>query len=56
MLSCGALAADQGHEDIVVHSYSSVAPETTWEIITNDIPDLKRYVQVILKNDAPFLL
>ena len=56
MVSCGVLAADQGHKDIVVHSYSFAVPETTWEIITSDIPDLKRYGQVILKNDAPFLL
>ena len=38
--------------NIVAHSYGSVAPETTWEIITSDIPDLKRYCQVILENNA----
>ena len=38
--------------NIVAHSYGSVDPETTWEIITSDIPDLKRYCQVILENNA----
>ena len=38
--------------NIVAHSYGSVGPETAWEIITSDIPDLKRYCQVILENNA----
>ena len=38
--------------NIVAHSYGSVDPEITWEIITSDIPDLKRYCQVILENNA----
>ena len=38
--------------NIVAHSYGSVDPETTWEIIASDIPDLKRYCQVILENNA----
>ena len=38
--------------NIVAHSYGSVDPETNWEIITSDIPDLKRYCQVILENNA----
>ena len=38
--------------NIVAHSYGSVDPETTWEIITSDIPDSKRYCQVILENNA----
>ena len=38
--------------NIVAHSYGSVDPETTWEIITSDIPYLKRYCQVILENNA----
>ena len=38
--------------NIVAHSYGSVDLETTWEIITSDIPDLKRYCQVILENNA----
>jgi uncharacterized protein with HEPN domain len=35
--------------NIVAHSYGSVDPETTWEIITSDIPELARYCQVILE-------
>ena len=38
--------------NIVAHSYGSVDPETTWEIITSDISNLKRYCQVILENNA----
>ena len=38
--------------NIVAHSYGSVVPETTWEIITGDIPDLKRYCQAILEDKA----
>ena len=34
--------------NIVAHSYGSVDPETTWEIITDDIPVLKRYCCSIL--------
>ncbi len=29
--------------NIVAHNYGSVDPETTWEIITGDIPGLKKY-------------
>lgn len=36
--------------NIVAHSYGSVDPETTWEIITEDIPDLKRYCLEIINN------
>lgn len=40
--------------NIVAHSYGSVDPETTWEIITDDIPDLKLYCTlIIVKNDSP---
>jgi uncharacterized protein with HEPN domain len=35
--------------NIVAHSYGSVDPETTWEIITGDIPQLAQYCQAILK-------
>lgn len=34
--------------NIVAHSYGSVDPETTWEIITDDIPELKQYCAAIL--------
>ena len=34
--------------NIVAHSYGSVDPETTWEIITDDIPVLKKYCETII--------
>ncbi|MBD5169517.1 MAG: DUF86 domain-containing protein [Oscillibacter sp.] len=37
--------------NIVAHSYGTVDPETTWEIIVDDIPRLKAYCVRIL-NDA----
>lgn len=37
--------------NIVAHSYGTVDPETTWEIIVDDIPQLKAYCIRIL-NDA----
>ena len=36
--------------NIVAHSYGSVDPETTWEIIVDDIPALKRYCCSILRD------
>ena len=32
----------------VAHSYGTVDPETTWEIITDDIPVLKKYCETII--------
>ena len=34
--------------NIVAHSYGTVDPETTWEIITDDIPVLKKYCETII--------
>lgn len=34
--------------NIVAHGYGSVDPETTWEIIQNDIPSLKAYCQTVI--------
>ena len=34
--------------NIVAHSYGTVDPEITWEIITDDIPALKKYCEVII--------
>lgn len=34
--------------NIVAHRYGTVDPEVTWEIITEDIPVLKRYCLAIL--------
>lgn len=37
----------KGMRNIVAHSYGTVDPETTWEILTEDIPALKRYCAAI---------
>ena len=34
--------------NIVAHSYGTVDPEITWEIITDDIPALKKYCETII--------
>ena len=34
--------------NIVAHSYGTVDPETTWEIITDDIPALKKYCETVI--------
>ena len=34
--------------NIVAHSYGTVDPEITWEIITDDIPVLKQYCSTII--------
>lgn len=34
--------------NIVVHSYGTVDPEVTWEVICDNIPELKVYCQTIL--------
>ena len=36
--------------NIVAHSYGSVDSETTWEIITEDIPKLKQYCLGIIQD------
>lgn len=36
--------------NIVAHSYGSVDSETTWEIITEDIPQLKTYCTFIINS------
>ena len=35
--------------NIVAHSYGTVDPEITWEILTEDIPKLKVYCQQIIE-------
>lgn len=35
--------------NIVAHSYGSVDPETTWEIISDDIPELRQYCCKIIE-------
>ena len=34
--------------NIVAHSYGTVDPETTWEIISDDIPKLKQYCETVI--------
>ena len=34
--------------NIVAHSYGTVDPEITWEIITDEIPQLKAYCEQII--------
>ena len=36
--------------NIVAHSYGSVDPDVTWEIISEDIPTLKKYCATIISN------
>ena len=36
--------------NIVAHNYGTVDPETTWEIISDDIPELKKYCQAIISS------
>lgn len=38
--------------NIVAHSYGTVDPETTWEIICIDIPRLKNYCLLILTGSS----
>ena len=38
----------RGMRNIVAHSYGTVDPEVTWEILTEDIPKLKTYCKQII--------
>jgi uncharacterized protein with HEPN domain len=38
----------RGMRNIVAHSYGTVDPEITWEILTEDIPKLKTYCKQII--------
>lgn len=38
-----------GTRNIVAHSYGTVDPEITWEILTEDIPKLNVYCQQIIE-------
>ena len=38
----------RGMRNIVAHSYGTVDPEITWEILTEDIPKLKAYCGQII--------
>ena len=39
--------------NIVAHSYGTVDPEVTWEILTEDIPKLKAYCHQIISEAEP---
>ena len=39
----------RGMRNIVAHSYGTVDPEITWEILTENIPKLKVYCQQIIE-------
>ena len=44
----------RGMRNIVAHSYGTVDPEVTWEILTEDIPKLKTYCGIrALINERP---
>ncbi len=38
-----------GLRNVVIHQYFGVDIENTWEVITNDLPDLKEKVKSILE-------
>nr|WP_325196459.1 HepT-like ribonuclease domain-containing protein [uncultured Oscillibacter sp.] len=38
--------------NIVAHSYGTVDPEITWEIISEDIPALKKYCETIIASQT----
>lgn len=38
--------------NIVAHQYGTVDAELTWEIITDDIPELKRYCQAVVEGQT----
>jgi uncharacterized protein with HEPN domain len=38
--------------NIVAHSYGSVDPASTWEIVIYDIPTLRQYCQSVLDSEA----
>ena len=40
----------KGTRNIVAHSYGTVDPETTWEILKEDIPALKVYCATIIED------
>jgi uncharacterized protein with HEPN domain len=33
-----------GMRDILIHEYFGIDPELTWEVVTKDIPDLKKKI------------
>ncbi len=41
-----------GMRNVFVHEYFGIDTKLVWEIIKNDIPDLKEKVQIVLKSVA----
>lgn len=42
----------KGIRNIVAHNYGTVDPETTWEILMEDIPALKEYcINIVISTD-----
>ncbi len=39
-------------EHIVAHSYGTVDPEITWEIMQDDIPALREYCEKVLGGES----
>lgn len=39
----------KGFRNIVAHAYGTVEPSVTWDIITNDMPELESYCRTCLK-------
>lgn len=42
----------KGMRNIVAHSYGTVDPETTWEILNEDIPAPKKYCVAIIEKNS----
>lgn len=42
----------KGFRNTVAHAYGTIEPAVTWDIITNDIPELERYCRTCL-NELP---
>ncbi len=38
--------------NIVAHSYGSIDPEITWEVIQENIPELKAYCNSVIDNES----
>ena len=38
-----------GFRNVLVHDYLGINPERVWEIVENDLPDLKEKISVILE-------
>lgn len=39
----------KGFRNIVAHAYGTIEPAVVWDIISNDVPELRNYCQACLK-------